>query len=93
MEKQEILGNGLLTVCNFGDHAMHHLFPTLDHGLLPALYDDFFETLEQFEAEFVCKPWFFEITKGYFQQMARIEPQKLNSHQKYLFNRGKLLQS
>lgn len=88
-ERQEIRGNGILTVCTFGDHALHHMFPTLDHGLLPVLYDDFFKTLLEFEAELQIYPWFFEIIKGQYLQLARIEPQKINSHQKFLLKHSK----
>lgn len=51
MDRQEFCSNKSLALTNFGDHALHHLFPTLDHGLLPQLYDDLFKTLTQFEAD------------------------------------------
>lgn len=88
MDRQELRGNKLLALTNFGDHALHHLFPTLDHGLLPELYNDFFKTMIEFEAECQCYPWFFETIKGQFQQLIRTEPQKLNSHEKYLLKYG-----
>lgn len=93
MDKKAVRGHTLLSVFNFGDHALHHLFPTLDHGLLPELYGEFFETLKEFEAEFQYNEWFFETMKGHFQQLARIEPQKLNSQQKYLLKHAKQTQS
>lgn len=57
MDRQELRGNTLLVLANFGDHSLHHLFPTLDHGLLQELYDVFFETLMEFEAECMCYSW------------------------------------
>lgn len=84
MDRQELRGNTLLALANFGDHALHHLFPTLDHGILPELYDIFFQTLLEFEAECQCYPWFFETVKGQFQQLLRIEPMKLDSHERFL---------
>lgn len=93
IDRQELRGNTLLTLANFGDHALHHLFPTLDHGILFKLYDDFFETLMEFEAECLCYPWFFEVIKGQFQQLTRIEPMKLDSHERYLLKHGKSSQS
>lgn len=84
MERQELRGNTLLALANFGDHALHHLFPTLDHGILPELYDVFFETLSEFEAECQYYPWFFETIKGQFKQLARIEPMKLDPRERYL---------
>lgn len=89
MDRQELRGNALLGLTNFGDHAMHHLFPTLDNGILPELYDDFFETLLDFEAEYQCRSWFFDTIKGQFQQMARITPQKHNTQQKFIMKHGK----
>ncbi|XP_055306178.1 cytochrome b5-related protein-like [Sitodiplosis mosellana] len=90
MERKELRrGNTLLALANFGDHALHHLFPTLDHGILHELYDDFFETLLQFEAECQCYPWFFETIKGQFKQLSRTEPMKLDSHERYLLKYSK----
>ncbi|XP_055306129.1 cytochrome b5-related protein-like [Sitodiplosis mosellana] len=93
MDRQELRGNTLLTLTNFGDHALHHLFPTLDHGILPELYDDFFATLLEFEAECQCYPWFFETIKGQFQQLSRIETMKLDSHERYLLKHGRQMKS
>lgn len=84
MDRQELRGNALLALTNFGDHALHHLFPTLDNGILPQLYDMFFETLMEFEAECQCYPWFFETIKGQFMQLSRTEPMELSSHERYL---------
>ncbi|XP_055301663.1 cytochrome b5-related protein-like [Sitodiplosis mosellana] len=89
MDRQELRGNTFLALANFGDHALHHLFPTLDHGILPQLYDILFETLLEFEAECQCYPWFFETIKGQFKQLSRVEPMTLDSHQKYLLKNGK----
>lgn len=89
IDRQELRGNALLTLANFGDHSLHHLFPTLDHGILSELYDDFFETLMEFEAECKCYPWFFETIKGQFQQLSRVEPMKLDPHERYLLKHSK----
>ena len=88
MERQELRGNTFLALANFGDHALHHLFPTLDHGLLPQLYDMFFQTLVEFEAESQCYPWY-EAVKGQFLQLTRVEPMTLDSHERYMLKMGK----
>lgn len=88
MDRQELRGNTFLALTNFGDHALHHLFPTFDHGILPQLYDIFYETLLEFEAECQCYPWFFETIKGQFKQMSRVKPMKFDSHQRYLQNQS-----
>lgn len=82
-------GNALMGLCQFGDHALHYLYPTLDSGILPALYDDFFQTLKEFGAECQFYPWLFDTITGQLQQMARIEPNKLNAHERYLLRHGK----
>lgn len=88
MERQELKGNKLLALTHFGDHALHHLFPTLDHAILSELYDILFETLLEFEAELQCYSWFFETIQGQFKQMARTKPMELSSHEKYLLKNG-----
>lgn len=35
----------------FVDHALHHLFPTIEHVLLPQLRDTLLKTLSEFEAD------------------------------------------
>lgn len=88
MDRQELRGNTFLALANFGDHVLHHLFPTLDHGILPQLYDIFFKTLLEFEAESQCYPWY-EIIKGQFLQLARVETNPMDSHERYLLNLAK----
>lgn len=41
MERKEISGSLFLVLTNFGDHALHHMFPTLDHSTLEHLYPVF----------------------------------------------------
>lgn len=88
MERRELRGNAFLALTNFGDHALHHLFPTLDNGILPQLYDMFFQTLMEFEAELQCYSWF-ETIKGKFLQVSRIEPMTLDPHQRYVAKMAK----
>lgn len=88
MERQELKGNKLLALTSFGDHALHHMFPSLDHGYLSELYGIFYETLLQFEAESPCYPLFFETIKGQFKQLSRTEPMTMSSHERYLLKNG-----
>jgi len=69
MDRTEIQGI-LLTLTHFGDHALHHLFPTIDHVHLPELTDILLETCEEFEAQCrTCRWW--ELIKGQFAQLRR----------------------
>lgn len=71
MDRTEIQGI-LLTLTHFGDHALHHLFPTIDHIHLPELQPLLLETCKEFEA--VCREcrWW-ELIKGQFKQLGRAE--------------------
>lgn len=47
-EHPSVDSSTFLTAISFGRHALHHLFPTLDHGALPALVPLLHETLVEF---------------------------------------------
>ncbi|XP_061398766.1 cytochrome b5-related protein-like [Musca vetustissima] len=48
-DRSDIKGNHFWTLTHFGDHILHHFFPTLDHGMLPQLYPILEKTLEEFK--------------------------------------------
>lgn len=75
MDRKDITGSHFLVLTNFGDHALHHLFPTIDHGYLNDLYPVFLETCEEFGINWRLVTQF-ELVKGQYQQLARIEPNK-----------------
>lgn len=59
-----------LVLTQYGDHALHHLFPTVDHCRLPALYPVFRETLAEFGVDYrFTTTW--ELVKGAFRQLGR----------------------
>lgn len=66
-------GGAVLALTHFGHHALHHLLPTVDHGLLPQLYPVLYETLRDFDTELSAFPWFFHIG-GQLRQLARVRP-------------------
>ncbi|CAH1109796.1 unnamed protein product [Psylliodes chrysocephalus] len=72
MDHKEVCGNHFLVLIHFGDHCLHHLFPTLDHGTLEHLYPIFEEVLKKFDANlrFVTQ-W--DTICGNFRQMTRNE--------------------
>ncbi|KAM7351849.1 cytochrome b5-related protein-like [Cochliomyia hominivorax] len=51
IDRADLKGSQFLVLTHFGDHALHHLFPTLDHGILPQLYPILYETLDEFKCE------------------------------------------
>lgn len=48
IDRRDLKGSQFLVLTHFGDHILHHLFPTVDHGVLPQLYPILFETMEEF---------------------------------------------
>ncbi|KAL3272610.1 hypothetical protein HHI36_014078 [Cryptolaemus montrouzieri] len=69
-DRTEITGSALLVITHFGDHALHHLFPTIDHGKLKFLYPVFKKTCEEFGIEWRCESQF-EMIKGQYLQLRR----------------------
>ncbi|KAA0195901.1 hypothetical protein HAZT_HAZT010026 [Hyalella azteca] len=51
-DKIEVTGSLFLVAISFGDHSLHHLFPTVDHSKLPYLYPALIETCEEFNLNF-----------------------------------------
>jgi hypothetical protein len=76
IDRIDVKGNQLLTLTQFGEHTLHHMFPTMDHGMLPKLNDIFLETCQEFDAELREYP-FYKLIQGQFQQLARTEPRSL----------------
>lgn len=62
-----------LVLMFFGDHALHHLFPTVDHCRLSALYPVFKETLAEFGVEYHFSSTA-ELIVGAVRQLARTAP-------------------
>lgn len=81
------LQSPLLSLTHFGNHALHHLLPTIDHGLLPQLYPVLYETLREFDTHLEAFPWSFHVV-GQLKQLARVQPtdygQRLRMRMAYL---------
>lgn len=73
IDRSDIKWSRFLVLTHFGDHVLHHLFPTLDHGLLPTLYPALYETLEEFKAELRESSPIDHII-GQHKQLLRMEP-------------------
>lgn len=65
-----------LTLTNFGNHVLHHMFPTLDHAILPQLHETLINTCVEFECELREFPWW-TLIAGQFKQLTRTEPKRL----------------
>ncbi|XP_037817581.1 cytochrome b5-related protein [Lucilia sericata] len=73
IDRGDIKGSQFMVLTHFGEHALHHLFPTLDHGVLPQLYPVFRKTLEEFKEE-LRECTFLEHIIGQNKQLLRTKP-------------------
>uniref|UniRef100_A0A1L8DY89 Cytochrome b5-related protein n=1 Tax=Nyssomyia neivai TaxID=330878 RepID=A0A1L8DY89_9DIPT len=73
MDREDINKSHFFTLTFFGQHILHHIFPTLDHGVLAQLQPEFIQTLKDFDYEFRECSWFEHIIEQH-KQLARIEP-------------------
>lgn len=73
IDRTDLKGNHLLALTHFGDHIMHHLFPTLDHDQIHMLYPVLNETVKEFQVEVRTQAWP-NLIVGQHQQLARIVP-------------------
>ncbi|KAG5676468.1 hypothetical protein PVAND_006300 [Polypedilum vanderplanki] len=80
IDRKDVKSSHIVALTTFGHHTLHHLFPTLDHGLLPKLHDTLLETCKEFELELREYPWWPLIT-GQFAQLIRDKPKSLKEMQ------------
>ncbi|XP_034099116.1 cytochrome b5-related protein [Drosophila albomicans] len=72
IDRGDIKWSDLLVLTHFGEHALHHMFPTLDHGVLKQLYPELQQTLREFKCELrEINHW--GHIKGQNQQLLRTE--------------------
>ncbi|XP_052895555.1 cytochrome b5-related protein-like [Anopheles moucheti] len=80
VERRGVEGSLLKVITTFGDHYLHHLFPTLDHAILPQLNGVFLATCHEFDVGKRCSSWFSQYLAQNLQ-LARVhakqyQPQK-----------------
>ncbi|KAJ9587922.1 hypothetical protein L9F63_018648 [Diploptera punctata] len=68
--------NLFIVLLTFGEHSLHHMFPTIDHTNLHHFYPVFLETCKEFGVKY--KPLRLgELLKGSYQQLANVRPNPL----------------
>lgn len=73
----EANANLFMSLTHFGHHMIHHMFPSLDHSLLPHLIDIMMETCNEFKGELrECS--LLEALIEQFKQLGRKDTFKLN---------------
>lgn len=76
VERDEPYNNIFLSLATFGDHTLHHLFPVLDHSIIPLLQETFEDTCKEFGLDLTPKSYT-TIMKGQFKQLVRLIPNEL----------------
>lgn len=72
VDRKESNSNLMMSLISFGHHSFHHLFPSLDHSLLPQLKETFLETCKEFDVEFQ-KFTFLQAVVAQYLQLGRTE--------------------
>lgn len=72
LERSEAKSNLFMSLTHFGEHILHHMFPSLDHALLPQFRELFIDTCNDFKEELrECS--LLGALVGQFQQLKRTE--------------------
>lgn len=82
IDRADVKGSQFAVLTSFGDHCLHHMFPTLDHGILPQLYPVFHKTCEEFETTYRECSWLHHIV-GQHRQLARVDTRVYNPAKKW----------
>lgn len=87
MDNSNFRKHHFLALTHFGHHALHHLFPTIDHGVLAQLYPVLFATMEEFKVHLDCYPWYHHVY-GQLRQLSRVTPNSTDSLDKFYRKRS-----
>lgn len=81
MDRHDINWSHFLVLTNFGEHGLHHLFPTQDHGKLTYFYPVFLKTCKQFDIDLRVTSQL-DMVKSQFQQLSNDTPNPIPYGQK-----------
>ncbi|KAI8424208.1 hypothetical protein MSG28_002788 [Choristoneura fumiferana] len=73
VERIDYAGNHFKSITRFGDHYLHHLFPTIDHAELKYLYPTLLEHCKKYEEELRTTTFVHAIVSQ-SKQLARTTP-------------------
>jgi len=77
------INNIFVASVTFGDHILHHLFPSLDHSLIRHIQYIFEDTCKEFGLKLISKP-FTTILNGQIKQLMRVTPNNSNIYSNQL---------
>lgn len=70
VDRHEANSNLFMILTHYGNHILHHFFPSLDHAVLYNFHDELIETCSEFKEE-LRKISLFEATIEQYKQQAR----------------------
>lgn len=73
IDRVEANRNTFTSLAYFGDQVLHHLFPTLDHAILPQLRNTLKQTCEEFDIKLKPETTMIKATIGQFTELFRTE--------------------
>lgn len=73
VERNEPINNIFISLATFSDHTLHHLFPVLDHSIIPLLQETFENTCKEFGLDLTPKS-VTSVIGGQFKQLVRVTP-------------------
>ena len=79
-DRWDVDGNLLAELTLYGNHVLHHLFPTVDHGILDELRPVFRQTCRDFgidDFDYECSPFSqWQLAVGAVRQLVRTKPRQ-----------------
>lgn len=72
-DRVEANRNIFTSMAYYGEQVLHHLFPTLDHSILPQLKGTLLKTCKEFDVDLQSETTMLEATLGQMKQLFRSE--------------------
>lgn len=76
-DRVDINRSFFMVLTHFGEHTLHHMFPTLDHSVLTKLHPVFAKTCEEYKTKLRISTQL-DMFIGYYRQIAKTEPKNFN---------------
>ncbi|VVD02307.1 unnamed protein product [Leptidea sinapis] len=70
LDRKDVNSNSFAVMTLFGDHALHHMFPTLDHTVLKYLHPIFLKVCKQYQTNYRSSTQF-ELAIGQIKETMR----------------------
>ncbi|XP_022825340.1 cytochrome b5-related protein-like [Spodoptera litura] len=72
LDRKDVNGNVFAVMTLFGDHCLHHMFPTLDHSVLKYMHPLFIDLCEKYQANYRVSTQF-KLVLGQIKETMRTE--------------------